>query len=180
MDEDQFRYHEVSEKIKNVFFDDVRANFDFESLFQVITGSMTVNQKSGLRFTLRKEESPKILVTTNHALNGIGSSFNDLQAYVVFCDFYNDDHKPVHDFGCAFFSEWDADQWGLFYNLMATCLMLYFRSKQNGWSGTKRIGIVPPPMEDVEKRKLRQTMGENFLTWADAYFHWDDKAKSET
>jgi DNA primase len=178
LDDDSFRYHEVTEKTKNLFFDDVRANFDFESLFQVITGAMTVNQKSGLRFTLRKEESPKILVTTNHAINGIGSSFNDRQSYVVFSDFYNDDWKPVNDFGCAFFSEWDAEQWNLFYNLMATALMLYFRSKQNGWSGTKRLGIVPPPMEDVEKRKLRQTMGENFLTWADAYFFWDDKNKA--
>ncbi|MDP3914356.1 MAG: hypothetical protein Q8R96_11555 [Bacteroidota bacterium] len=178
LDDDNFRYHEVSEKIKNVFFDDVRANFDFESLFQVITGAMTVNQKSGLRFTLRKEESPKIFVSTNHALNGTGASFSDRQAYMVFYDFYNDDHKPVHDFGCAFFSEWDADQWNLFYNLMATCLVMYFRSKQNGWSGTKRLGIVPPPMDDVELRKLRQTMGENFLTWAESFFYWNDTNKT--
>jgi DNA primase len=178
IDDDKFRYHEVTEKTKNLFFDDVRANFDFESLFQVITGKMTVNQKSGLRFTMRRDDTPKILITTNHAINGMGSSFNDRQAFMAFTDFYNDNHKPVDDFGCAFFSEWDAEQWNLFYNLMATCLMLYFRSKQNGWSGTKRLGIVPPPMEDVEKRKLRQTMGENFLTWADAYFFWDDKLKT--
>jgi hypothetical protein len=61
---------------------------------------------------------------------------------------------------------------------MATCLVMYFRSKQNGWSGTKRLGIVPPPMDDVELRKLRQTMGENFLTWADGYFFWDPKNKA--
>ena len=177
LDDDNFRYHEVTEKTKNVFFDDVRANFDFESLFQVITGGMTVNQKSGLRFSLRKEETPKILVTTNHAINGSGSSFQDRQAFMVFSDFYNDHHKPVNDFGVAFFSEWDSEQWNLFFNLMAYCLVMYFRSKQNGWSGTKRLGIVPPPMEDVEKRKLRQTMGENYLTWADAFFDWDDNLK---
>ena len=178
LDDDQFRYHEVSEKTKNVFFDDVRANFDFESLFQVITGSMNVNQKSGLRFTLRKDETPKIFISTNHAINGTGSSFQDRQAFMVFSDFYNDTHKPVNDFGVAFWSEWDADQWNLFFNIMAQCLVLYFRSKQNGWSGTRRLGIVPPPMEDVEKRKLRQTMGENFLTWADAFFDWDTKTKT--
>jgi hypothetical protein len=55
--------------------------------------------------------------------------------------------------------------------------MLYFKSKQNAWSGVKRLGIVPPPMDDVEKRKLRQTMGESFLTWAEAFFHWDSKTK---
>ena len=179
LDDDNFRYHEVTEKTKNLFFDDVRANFDFESLFQVITGGVTVNQKSGLRFTLRQDETPKILVTTNHAINGIGSSFQDRQAFMVFSDFYNDNWKPVNDFGLAFFSEWKGtDQYNLFFNVMATALVLYFRSKQNGWSGTKRLGIVPPPMEDVQKRKLRQTMGENFLTWADAFFDWDTKIKS--
>ncbi len=177
LNDDQFRYHEVTEKTKSLFFDDVRANFDFESLFPVITGSMGVNQKSGLRFTLKKDESPKIYVSTNHAINGEGSSFTDRQAYVVYSDFYNDNHKPVHDFGMAFWSEWDADQWNLFFNLMANCLVLYFRSKQNGWSD-KRVGIVRPPMEDVEKRRLRQTMGENFLIWADAFFYWDEKMKT--
>lgn len=178
IDDDKFRYHEVTEKIKNLFFDDVRANFDFESLFQVITGKMTVNQKSGLRFTMRREETPKILITTNHAINGIGSSFNDRQAFMAFTDYYNDNHKPVDDFGYTFFSEWGAEQYNLYYNTMAWCLVLYFRSKQNGWAGSRRLGIVQPPIEDIEKRRLRQTMGENFLTWADSYFHWDDKTKS--
>lgn len=178
IDDDSFRYHEVTEKTKNVFFDDVRANFDFESLFQVITGKMTVNQKAGLRFTLGRAQTPKILITTNHAINGIGSSFKDRQEFMVFADYYNDNHKPVDDFGIAFFSAWDADQWNLFFNLAAVCIQLYLKSKQLGWAGNKHRGIVPPPMEDVQKRKLRQTMGEDFLTWADAYFDWDEKMKT--
>lgn len=178
IDDDQFRYHEVTEKTKNLFFDDVRVNFDFESLFSVITGKMTVNQKSGLRFTLQENVVPKILVTTNHALNGEGSSFRDRQAFGVCSDYYNDDWKPVNDFGVTFWSEWESDQYNLFYNCMATCLVIYFRSLQNRWSGSPRQGIVSPPDDDVQRRKYRQIMGENFFSWAEAFFDYDEKLHS--
>jgi DNA primase len=175
---DKFLWHEVSEKTRNVFVDDIRAHFVFESMFAVITGQMTVNQKSGLRFTLSDDETPKILITTNHAIDGQGSSFTDRQAFIAYSDWYNDNWKPVDDFGITFFSEWDADQWNLFYNLMANCLVLYFRSKENAWSGSTKMGIVPPPLDNINMRRLRQVMGENFLTWADAYFDWDSEFKT--
>lgn len=44
-----------------------------------------------------------------------------------FSNFYNPEHKPLHDFGSTFFTEWDADQWNLFYNLMAHCIRLYLK-----------------------------------------------------
>jgi DNA primase len=173
LEDDSFRYHEVTEKVKNLFFDDIRPNFEFESLFSVITGSMTVNQKSGLRFTLSDDETPKILLTTNHAVSGSGSSFSDRQSIMVFGDWYDDNWKPVNDFGLAFFSEWDSDQWNLFYNLMAYCLVAYFKAKQLSWSGSQKMGMVPAPVENVRLRQLRQIMGENFLTWAEMFFDWD-------
>lgn len=175
LDDDNFRYNDVTEKTKSLFFDDVRPNFEFESVFSIITNGMTVNQKSGRRFSLSKQDTPKLYISTNHMLNGVGSSFTRRQAYIVFSDFYNATHQPIHDFGVPFFSGWDANQWNLFYNLKATCVLLYLKSKQQGWSGAKGLGIVPPPMEDVERRKLRQLMGESFLTWAEAYFHWDEE-----
>lgn len=167
--DDQFIWGEVTEKIKNIFLDDVRANVDFEFFFPLITGKLKVNPKGGLPFTLEPEDTPKLAITTNHAINGEGSSFKARQALVAFSDFYNDRHQPIHDFGKNFFGEWDNDDWNLFYNLMANCLLLYFRSLKFGWA-KKDQGIVDPPMETLEKRRLRQTMGEIFLTWADAYF----------
>jgi hypothetical protein len=91
---------------------------------------------------------------------------------MAFSDYYNDNHKPVDDFGINFFNEWDNRQWNLFYNLMAGCLVLYFRSILEGWSG-KNAGIVTPPMETIEKRRLRQMIGEDFLHWADAAYSCD-------
>ena len=157
--DDAFIFDGVTEKHKNVFIDDVRTNFDFEFLFPAITGNMMVNKKGDKRFSIPYESSPKFYITTNHALNGEGSSFRDRQWLVAFSDFYNDQHKPIDDFGVPFFDEWDYNQRNLFYNLMATCVQLWLR-----------FGIVESPDERLEQRRLRQQIGEDFITWADEYF----------
>jgi uncharacterized protein YciU (UPF0263 family) len=159
MSTDQFLWDGITEKTRSAFIDDVRPGFDFESLFANITGDWAVNYKGGRRCTFPFATSPKIYITTNHALNGEGSSFKDRQWLVAFSDFYNDEHKPIHDFGTLFFDEWDFEQWNLFWNLMALCVQLYLR-----------YGVVESPGERLEARILRQQIGENFILWADEYF----------
>lgn len=174
--EDQFLFSDVTEKTMNIFLDDMRANIDFEHFFTLITGKLKVNVKGGARFSLNQEDTPKLYCTTNHAINGEGASFRDRQAYLVFSDWYNDDHKPIDDFGVNFFTEWEQTQWNLFFNLMATCLQLYFQSLREEWPG-KNKGIVEPPMESIEKRRLRQQIGEDFLQWAEVKFACDPKGE---
>lgn len=156
---DQFYFNDVDEKTKSVFIDDVRTNFSLEPLFAYITGDFSVNYKGGRRATFPFQRSPKIYLTTNHAINGTGSSFNDRQWKIAFSDFYNDSHKPTDDFGNLFFDEWDGEQWNLFWNLIAECVQLYFR-----------FGVVQSPSERIEARQLRQQMGETFLAWAEEYY----------
>lgn len=157
--DDQFLFEEVTEKTECVFLDDVRANLDFEFFFPAITGKMKVNAKGVGRWTIPREKTPKFYISTNHAINGDSSSFRDRQFCIAFSDYYNDKHKPVDDFGVLFFEEWDETQWNLFYNLVATSLQLYFR-----------YGLVQAPGRDLELRRLRQQMGEDFLTWAEEYY----------
>jgi hypothetical protein len=170
---DPFIWEEVTEKTENVFLDDVRANIDFEFFFPVITGQMTVNMKGQKKFTLPEEKTPKIYMTTNHALNGSSPSFLDRQFLIAFSDYYNDDYKPLDDFGINFFNEWDQNQWNLFYNFIAACLQLYFKAQQLGW-GVNRSGLIPSPTERLDRRRMRQFLGENFLTWADEYYSVSD------
>ena len=159
MTTDQFLWNDLVEGVKCCFIDDVRPNFDFEFLFANITGDWKVNYKGGGRATFPFNISPKIYLTTNHALTGDGSSFLDRQWLIAFSDFYNNDHKPIDDFGVMFFDEWGGDQWNLFWNLMAQCIQTYLR-----------FGVVQAPSERLETRKLRQEVGETFILWADEYF----------
>lgn len=156
---DQFVWTEVTEKTRIAFIDDVRTNFSLEFLFANITGDWSVNYKGGGRITFPFSQSPKIYITTNHALNGEGSSYIDRQWLIAFSDFYNDKHKPLDDFGTLFFDEWGFEQWNLLWNLVAECVQLYLK-----------YGVVAAPGERLEQRKQRQAMGENFILWADEYF----------
>ena len=142
-----------------VFIDDIRVNFDFEALFPEITGDFQIEGKGIKRYTLHRSVSPKLLMSTNHAIKGEGSSFKDRQILLGFSDFYSDEHKPIDDFGVLFFDEWDVNQWNLFYNMAAMALHIYFK-----------YGLINAPTEKLEKRRLRQEIGEVFLDWAEEYF----------
>lgn len=157
--EDQFLFEEVNEKTQNVFFDDVRTNIDFEFFFPNITGKWKINAKGTNRFTLPDRHPIKLYFSTNHMINGDGSSFTARMHHIVFSDYYNDVRQPVNDFGMLFFDDWDQTQWNYFYNLVAASLQLYFR-----------FGLIEAPSRQIEKRRLRQMMGEEFLTWAEEFY----------
>ena len=156
---DQFVWNDVMENTKMVFMDDVMLNFNFEMLFPCITGDWTINYKGGRRITIPFAKSAKIYIATNHTIRGNGSSFRDRQWLLAFSDYYNDNHKPIDDFGCLFFSEWDFDQWNLCWNMLATCIQLYLK-----------FGVVQAPGERLEQRRLRQEITEALIAWADEYY----------
>ncbi len=165
--EDPFIFENVSAKTDNVFIDDVRANFDHEFLFPFITGKFSVNGKGDKKFTIKKEDTPKIYTTTNHAPYNQDTSFKRRQFFIAFSDFYNDKHVPIDDFGTNFFSEWNNQQQNLWLNLAARCIQLYFK-----------LGLVPCPRERLEARRLRQHIGEDMLGWADEYFGYNELKES--
>jgi len=97
--DDTFLFEEVNDKTQNIFLDDVRANIDFEFFFPLITGRLTVNAKGIGKNTLPEKNTPKLYLTTNHAINGSTSSYRDRQALIAFSDFYNNYWNPVMTFG---------------------------------------------------------------------------------
>ena len=169
---DAYMFSDVTPRSRCVFFDDVKPHFNFTTLFSAVTGKLSVNPKTQARFVIEYEDLPKFLVTTNHSIDDDSNSAKDRMVNMVFSDFYNIDHKPVDDFGHAFFTGWDEAQWQLFDNLMAECVQIYYRSRREGWMAEGR-GLVPPPSELTEMRQLRQKMGEIFLQWAELYFAED-------
>lgn len=168
--DDQFLLSGVSKTTRNIFIDDVKTNFNFESLYAMITGPMNVNPKGKDRYSIPVEDSPKILVTTNHAINKATENASRRRIiYMEFSPWYNPDHTPTDDFHQRFFDDWNAEQWNLFDNFMAECVMFYFRSFEYCWTREGQ-GAVPPPMRNIELRTLRQEMSEVLFQWAEEYF----------
>lgn len=157
LEDDNFLYEDVDERTGAIVYDDVRVNFNFESLFSQITTSLQVNKKGERKFSI---EPPKFIVITNHAINGEGNSFKRRQYSISFSDYYNGARTVADEFGHQLFYDWDHEQWNLFYNWMATCVQTYLR-----YGLAYRI-----PGDVLERRKLRQRIGENFLAWASLMF----------
>lgn len=165
--DDQFLFSSVSRATRTVLIDDIRPNFNLKALFTTITGNMSVNPKGKDRYNIPVDESPKMIITTNHTINGASeSSVRRRISYMEFSNWYNADHTPIDDFHHMFFDDWDDYQWCLFDNLMAECVMYYLRSFNEIW-GKEGQGAVPPPMQMIEKRSLRQEMSEVLLQWAE-------------
>lgn len=157
IEEDNHLYEEVDERTKIVLFDDVRVNFNFEFLFSHITTGVTVNPKGEKRY---KIAPPKFVITTNHSLNGDDNSHDRRQYNISFSDYFNRARTVGDHYGHQFFHEWDFDQWNYFYNWLATCLQHYLKYR-----------LVNVATDDIlNRRRLRQTIGENFLNWATLVF----------
>lgn len=157
IEEDNFIYSKVDERTQVILYDDVRVNFNFEMLFSHITTGIEVNRKGKDSYSL---EPPKFIIPTNHALKGNSDSFTRRQYIISFSDYYNNNRRVDQDFGHQFFHEWEYDQWNLFYNWIALCIQQYLKYRLD-------YGI---DLHDVNRRKLRQLMGENFLDWAETMY----------
>ena len=167
----QFMFSTVTPQSRNVFIDDVQINFPFDDLFQSVTSDMVVNVKTGGMFVIPREEAPKILITTNHAMRSDSPSANARKHLIGFSDFFNVDRSVADHFGHCFFSNWDDYQWALFDNLMCECVQIYLQTKTYRMNPlNKTEGLIPAPGDSLRRRELRQGMGESFLEWATTQF----------
>lgn len=151
-----FKYEMVTIDSKILFFNDVRRNFDFESIFELLTDDFTFNRRNIGFLTIPFEDSPKLYIASNHTLKGQGKSFKRRQHIIEFSDFFNEDNKPHDFFGHTFFSGWDAEQWNLFYNFLIWCIQCFLRD-----------GLVDFPNGNYEQNKLINESTTEFLDFMD-------------
>jgi len=158
LEEDNHLFAGVDERTQLIYVEDVRVNFNFEAFFPTITRAIHVNPK-GEKAT--KVKPKKVAIDTNHSLNGEGNSFNRRQYNIAFSDYYNE-HRTVGDVAKRqFYHDWNDEQWNYFYNWLAVCVQTFLRFRLN----------YAIPTDMIERRKLRQAIGEDFINWAELYYH---------
>lgn len=153
---ERFTFQEVYLDTKILEFNDVTRKFDFERLFSVTTDDMTIENKKEKPFTLKFEDSPKLLVSTNYTIKGQGASYEDRLFEVEFSDHYNENYKPLDDFEGRLFDDWDAAEWARFDNFMLECVELFLKK-----------GLVEYKPINLEKRKLIEQTIDEFVDFAD-------------
>lgn len=153
-DDNRFRFSQVTPDTKILFINDVKENFNFENIFPTITDGINVEVKFENKKTIPFEESPKIVISTNYAILGRGSSFEDRIYEFELSNYYSKDYRPNDDFNQYFFEEWDTDQWNLFYSLMLYSVKEYLNK-----------GVVRSEGINLKRNKLISETNKPFVEW---------------
>ena len=150
-----FAYQTVSADTQILVFDDVQKNFKFENLFSVITEGITLEKKNKDAIKIPVHKSPKILITTNYTVGGVGGSFERRKWEIEFSAYFSSKHTPLNEFGRMFFDEWEKGEWVKFYNYMLKCLQMYLVN-----------GLISFDYKNLEIRKYIKETSFEFYEWA--------------
>jgi len=150
-----FPYQTVSTDTQILVFDDVKKNFSFESLFSLITEGITLEYKGQDAISIPVEKSPKILITTNYTLGGLGGSHERRKFEVEMSAYFNFKHTPLDEFGHMLFSDWTEDEWLRFDNYMINCVQYYLEN-----------GLVKHDFNNLEVRKFIKETSYEFYEWS--------------
>jgi hypothetical protein len=150
-----FAYQTVQQDSQIIFFDDVKKNFSFENLFSLITEGITIEKKNKDAFKLPLEESPKVLISTNYTLGGMGGSHEGRKYEIELSSYFSSKHTPLDEFGHMFFDDWDRNEWLRFDNFMIYCLQVFLVS------GLRKSDFV-----NLELRKFIKDTSFEFTEWA--------------
>ncbi len=157
-DDNRFKFSQITPDTKILFIDDVKENFVFENFFSATSEGLIVEPKYVNKFFIPFENSPKIVMSTNYAIKGRGSS-NEARRYEFeLSDFYSDKHAPIDDFGHLFFQDWDKDQWNLFDSLLLISVQEFLDK-----------GVTPSEGINISYQKLKAETSDAFVEWVTGY-----------
>ena len=163
----------VSKKTDILLIDDADRTLDFGTFYAMITGTTTINPKNEKSFELRYEDAPNLVFTSNYPVPNNDASTMARILFVAFSDYYhtmsdNTDYKEERkvnfEVGDLFDANYTEDEYNADINFFIDCLQWYLSCQH------LNIPAVRPPMESINKRILRQKMGEPFLQWAREFF----------
>ena len=126
--QDKFRLSGLNNYHRIIFFDDVKKDFDFESLYPLITGDLYIEKKYKNAVVIPSSETPKILITSNYVVKGGGGNAEKRRKieYEV-SSYFKEVQTPLEEFGHRFFDDWDKTEWVKFDNFMVKTIQYYLK-----------------------------------------------------
>jgi hypothetical protein len=145
-----------------LLFDDLEKNFDFEQIFPIMTTGMYVRLKYRNHVWIPFEKAPKVALTTNYAINGDSESHKRRKFEFEVSPTFSASYTPCDKFGHNFFSDWNDQQWNMFYNVMFNCLQLFLKNRL----------ITSEPI-NLSLNKLINSTSEEFIEWSETHLKED-------
>ena len=124
-----FVFADLDKKHNIYIIDDVPAGFKYDDLYTNILGDISC-QRKGLKAELIKfKDTPKFAITSNWVVpyDEKNASTNGRFIEYKFTNYYNTNHSPKDEFKCAFFQDWNADEWNRFYSFVFRCAKLFLQ-----------------------------------------------------
>jgi hypothetical protein len=139
-----------------IILDDVRKDFDFESLLSAITSNLVIEKKGKDPITIPFSDAPKFIITTNYTIDGTGNSFDRRKHEIEFSNHYNKYNTPDQEFGHRLFEDWDEDEWTRFYSSVIYYIQQYLRN-----------GLVKYEFKNLWQRKIINATSVDFFDFAE-------------
>ena len=150
-----FPYQTVGADTQVLVFDDVKKSFAFEQLFSLITEGITLEKKNKDAIHIPVSRSPKLVITTNYTIGGVGGSFERRKFEIELSGYFGAHHTPFDEFGKMMFDEWSSDEWAMFDSFMVKCVQYYLSN-----------GLVAHAGNNLEFRKFIKETASEFAEWA--------------
>lgn len=143
-----FTFQSIRPDTNIIINDDLNSEFEFSTMFSIITEGLTVEKKYKSPFII---ENVKFLITSNFTIGGKGNSYDRRLSEHEFCQYYNPDYTPQQEFGHNLLDEWDDQERLLFHNLFLHFIQFYL----------KKGKILSYKKVTLEKKKfIRETCRE--------------------
>lgn len=151
-----------------LFYDDFTKEVSFEIFYPLITTGIEVEKKRQQAFYITYERSPKILISSNYLVRGLGGVSEARRKFEFeLANYFNDKHTPEDEFGNRFFDDWKQEQWSEFYYFMMECVQFYLAN-----------GLVEAEPINLNRAALIAETNTTFIEFAKHYVQtdtWSDK-----
>lgn len=151
---DRFCFQNVNIGDQIINIDDVKRNFNFESLFGINTKNLERERKNQDKLIVPFAESPKLFITCNYAISTDGPSADDRKFEIELTSYFNSDNKPIHEFGHRLFDDWSDNEWNNFDNYIIHCTQYFLEN-----------GLVTYDHINIEEKKFLNRVHESFTEW---------------
>lgn len=164
---DKFRYQTVNLDTDVIFFDDIERNFKFEKLFSSLTTGLEVEKKSGLKFMMPFESSPKIVISTNYAVKGTGNSNARRKNELEIAQYYSKGFSPYDEFKKLLIDDFTPKEFNDFDNFIIRACHFYLMN-----------GLVEQKLINQPLKQLYAAVSHEFVDFmTEDYFFEPGKSK---
>lgn len=159
---DAFLFENVNESTQILFIDDIRRGFNFETVYNMVTGDFPINKKGKSIFSLAFKDSPKIAISTNYTIKKNGGSDERRVFNLEVTNYFNGVTNRVYDhFGHDLFDDWTGPlsiEWSKMDHYIINCISLYLRE-----------GLINQKFVSLAEKEFQVECGEEFIAFLDEF-----------